>query len=79
MSGANKHGLAENTWSQIRDCTSTSVKATAPGYQKLVVDEVDIESDTETEEEVHAISEDESCQPKDLEDLEDPSGAEDEQ
>ena len=57
VSGANKHGPAENTRSQIRDRTSTSIKGTAAGYQKLVVDEVDIESDTETLEKVHAMSE----------------------
>ena len=45
VSGANKYGPAENTQSQTKDGISTAVKATAPGYRKLVVDKVDIESD----------------------------------
>ena len=64
------------TLSQTKDCTTMAAKATALGYQKLVVDEVDIESDTETLEEVHAISDDESCQQDDPEDPECLSGEE---
>ena len=79
VTGANKYGPAENTQSQTKDHTTMAAKATAPGYQKLVVDEVDIESDTETLEEVHPILDDESCQQDDPEDSECPSGGEGEQ
>ena len=79
MSGANKYGLAKNTCSKTKDHTTTAAKATAPGYQKLVVDEVDIESDVETLDEVHTISDDESCQQDDQGDLECLSGGEEEQ
>ena len=51
----------------------------APGYQKLVVDEVDIESNAETLEEVHTIWDDQSCQQDDPEDSECLSEGEEEQ
>ena len=54
--------------------THKAAKITAPGYQKLVVDEVDTESNAEILEEVHAILDDESCQQDDPEDSECLSG-----
>ena len=68
MSGANKYGPAKNTHIQTKDCTTTAAKATAPGYQKLLVDEVEIESDAENLDEVHPILDDETCQQDDPED-----------
>ena len=76
VSGASRYGPAENTRSQTKDHTTMMAKATSQGYQKLVVDEVDIESDVKTLEEVHTILDDESCQQDDPEDPECLSGEE---
>ena len=64
ISGANKHGPSENMRSQTRDRDPSSSKTTAPGYQHIVVNEVEAqESDTEAEE-IQAISNDDLVMPK---------------
>ena len=57
----------ENTHSQTQDHTTSSPKITITGYSKPVFDEVDMDSETETLEEVQAISDNESCLPEDSE------------
>ena len=64
VSGANKHGPSENTWSQTRDRDPSSSRSTTAGYQHLVVDKMETqESDTEVEE-MQVISDDNSVMPK---------------
>ena len=65
VSGVNAHGLSENTRGQTKERNTKSTTASAPGYKRLVVDEIDtLDSDMELEE-VLAISDEDSLAPED--------------
>ena len=65
VSGVNAHGPSENTCSQTREKNTGSTRASAPGYKRLVVNEIDtLDSDMELEE-VQAISDEDSLAPED--------------
>ena len=61
----NAHGPSENTRSQTRERSTSSTRASTPGYKRLVVDEIDtLDSDTELEQ-VQAISDEDLLAPED--------------
>ena len=65
VSGVNAHGPLENTRSQTRERSTQSTRASAPGYKRLVVNEIDtLDSDMELEQ-VQAISDEDLLAPED--------------
>ena len=65
VSGMNAHELSENTRSKTRERSTSSTRAFAPRYKRLVVNKIDtLDSNTELEQ-VHAISDEDSLAPED--------------
>ena len=57
VSGANKYGPSENTWSQTKERRQTSTKAAVTSYEQVVVDAISSESEAEEmEEEMNQVS-----------------------